>query len=164
MGLQVRFRPHRAAFAMVTAALLLGTTAALVADTRVYSHTATGYSLISRTKSDEMNAIVCNSAGCMTNVTCDACHAATTSQKPFTAAVQRAHFDRYYAKGEIILGEGASLKFGAMMLRRLRGVLYMVDPRSNKMQPFVTGARILKGKDGQPWIHYQGAAAPPFSR
>jgi hypothetical protein len=50
------------------------------------------------------------------------------------------------------------------MLRRMRGVLYMVDPASGKMQPLSTGSRILKGKDGQLWIHYPGAAAPPFSR
>ena len=36
----------------------------------------------------------------------------------------------YYAKGEILLAEGGSMRFGALELRRLRSALMMVDPKT----------------------------------
>ena len=155
---------HPAALAAITLSLVLATAIAVMADTRIYVQTAAGYTTYTSFKTEANSAILCNSNGCAPNVTCTGCHASTTSDKPMTTSVQNAHFDRYYAKGEILLAEGASLRFGRMMLRRMRGELHMIDPASGKMQLLAPGARILKGKDGQPWIHYPGAAAPPFSR
>jgi len=149
----------------VVAACLLALTAtvALWADVHVYEWNGTNYYRVDKIKSDRQSAIVCRGV-CMPDVNCSACHSPDVSKKPFTTAVVDAHFNRYYAKGEIQLAEGGALRFGALELRRLRSALMMVDPKTKRNLPLPAGTRILKGKDGLPWLHVPKEFTPSFSR
>ena len=157
--------PRIATAAILISGLLLSTTVAVKADAFIYSWNGTNYAMVERVRTpDSETAIVCNSSGCMINVTCSACHTMAVAQKPFTRTVTEQHFQRYYQKIEIPLAEGATTKFGALTLRRVRGILHITNPQTRQTLPLPSSARLLKGKNGEPWIHYSGAALPPFSR
>ena len=143
--------------------VLLTATVALWADVYVYEWNGSNFYQVDKIKSDRQSAIVCRGV-CMPDVNCSACHSSVVSKKPFTAAVVDAHFNRYYAKGEIQLAEGGSMRFGALELRRLRSALMMVDPKTKRNLPLPTGTRILRGKDGQPWLHVPKEFTPSFGR
>jgi hypothetical protein len=144
-------------------AVLLTATVALGADVYVYEWNGTNFYQVDKIKSERQSAIVCRGV-CMPDVNCSACHGSDVSKKPFTSAVVDAHFSRYYAKGEIQLAEGGSLRFGALELRRLRSALMMVDPKTRQNMPLPTGTRILKGKDGLPWLHAPKEFTPSFGK
>ena len=76
MRLRVRFRPHRSALAMVTATPLLAATAALVADTRVFSHTAPLYAEITSIKGTSGN--LCYNPECLPTTAVPVVQGATT--------------------------------------------------------------------------------------
>ena len=154
---------RKVAGALIAGMVLLGATVALWADVYVYEWNGSNFYQVDKIKSDRQSAIVCRGV-CMPDVNCSACHSADVSKKPFTASVVDAHFNRYYAKGEVLLADGGSLRFGALELRRLRSALMMVDPKTKRNMPLPDGTRILKGKDGLPWLHVPKAFTPSFGR
>ena len=144
--------------------VLLTATVAVWADGYVYNWNGTNFYQVAKIKSETQTAIMCRDGICLPDIQCSACHSADVSKKPFTSAVVDAHFKRYYAKGEILLAEGASMRFGALELRRLRSALMMVDPKTKRNMPLPDGTRILKGKDGLPWLHVPREFTPSFGR
>jgi hypothetical protein len=164
MEMPVRGRVSRQRAGIAAACVVfLATTVVLWADVHVYEWNGTNFFRVAKIKSDTQSAIVCRGV-CMPDVDCSVCHSPDVTRRPFTASVVDAHFKRYYAKGEILLAEGGSMRFGAMELRRLRSALMMVDPKTKRNLPLPAGTRILKGKDGLPWLHAPKDFTPTFSR
>ncbi len=149
---------------MAGGVVFLAATVALWADVHVYKWNGPISIRVAKIKSETQSAIVCRGV-CMPDVDCSACHSPDVSKRPFTASVVDAHLNRYYAKGEILLAEGGS--YAVRRVSNCGGFAVrssMVDPKTKRNMPLPDGTRILKGKDGLPWLHVPRAFTPAFGR